>query len=292
MTKKTGLGGQGVDLLFGDNDTTTEEKYFDCSINKIIPNKYQPRTEFNEEDLEELSNSIKENGIIQPLIVTAGEEENKYSLVAGERRLRASLMAGLKKVPVILMDVKNDDSLLELALIENIQRTDLNAIEEAEAYKNLIEKFNYTQEQTAKKVGKKRTTVTNALRLLKLPENIQQDVKTGLLSEGHARTLIKIQDNSELLAEVREKIIQESLSVRQTEQLVKDLTSPEKNREKKKEKKKEAISSNYIKTLTTALTNRFNSKIVINQNGSKGKVEIEYHSEDDLKRVYSLLISE
>lgn len=291
MAKKTGLGGQGVDLLFGDNDTTTEEKYFDCSINKIIPNKYQPRTEFNEEDLEELSNSIKENGIIQPLIVTAGEEENKYSLVAGERRLRASLMAGLKKVPVILMDVKNDDSLLELALIENIQRTDLNAIEEAEAYKNLIEKFNYTQEQTAKKVGKKRTTVTNALRLLKLPENIQQDVKTGLLSEGHARTLIKIQDNSELLAEVREKIIQESLSVRQTEQLVKDLTSPEKNREKKKEKKKEAISSNYIKTLTTALTNRFNSKIVINQNGSKGKVEIEYHSEDDLKRVYSLLIS-
>lgn len=292
MAKKTGLGGQGVDLLFGDNDTAAEEKYFDCSINSIIPNKYQPRTEFNEENLEELSNSIKEKGIIQPLIVTAGEEENKYSLVAGERRLRASRMAGLKKVPVILIDVKNDDSLLELALIENIQRTDLNAIEEAEAYKNLIEKFNYTQEQTAKRVGKKRTTVTNALRLLKLPKNIQQDVKTGVLSEGHARTLIKIQDNSELLTEVREKIIQESLSVRQTEQLVKDLTSPEKSREKKKEKKKEAISSHYIKTLTTALTNRFNSKIVINQNGSKGKVEIEYNSEDDLKRVYSLLISE
>jgi len=291
LAKKKVTQGQGINALFGGNDSVTEKKYFHCSIDKIIPNKYQPRTEFNQDDIEELSNSIKENGIIQPLIVTAGEKENQYCLVAGERRLRASLLAGLKKVPVILIEVENEDSLLELALIENIQRTDLDAIEEAEAYKNMIEKFNYTQEQTAKKVGKKRTTVTNALRLLKLPKNIQQDIKAGALSEGHARTLIKIQDNIELLTEVRAQIIQESLSVRQTEQLIKAINSPEKKTAKKKEKKKETISSNYIKTLTTALTNRFNSKIFINQNGSKGKVEIEYSSEDDLNRVYSLLIN-
>jgi ParB family chromosome partitioning protein len=170
MATKTGLG-QGVSLLFNED----ENKYFECDIGRIKPNQYQPRTLFEESDLEDLSDSIKQNGIIQPLVVHSTSDGN-YELIAGERRLRASKIAGLSTVPVVLMDIKDEDSLLELALVENIQRTDLNPIEEAEAYKKLIEKFGYTQEETAKRVGKKRSTVTNMLRLLKLPSTIQGDV--------------------------------------------------------------------------------------------------------------------
>ncbi|MDZ7586753.1 MAG: ParB/RepB/Spo0J family partition protein, partial [Patescibacteria group bacterium] len=160
--KKTGLG-QGVSLLFAQEDE--DEKYFECDIDKIIPNKHQPRSYFEEQGLEELTQSIEEHGVIQPLVVT-NQHDGYYQLIAGGRRLRASQRAGLKKVPVIVRAVENDDSLLELALIENIQRKDLNVIEEAEAYNKLIEKFNYTQEQAAQRVGKKRSTITNILRLL------------------------------------------------------------------------------------------------------------------------------
>lgn len=290
---KKGLGGQGVDLLFGEVnvDQMEEKKFYEADIDSIVANKWQPRGEFDAQQLKELSNSIKENGVLQPLIVTRGKS-GKINLVAGERRLRASRKAGLKRIPVIEIEIEDEKSLLELALIENIQRTDLNPIEEAEAYRNLIENFGYTQEQTAVKVGKKRSTITNALRLLKLPENILEDIKSGLLSEGHGRTLIKLCDDTEQLNLVREKVLKESLSVRQTESLVKQLTENKKKTQKstQEKSKKEGISRQLVTTITTELTNKFNSKIAINQNGSRGKIEIEYYSEDDLNRVYSLLL--
>jgi ParB family chromosome partitioning protein len=286
MSKKTGLG-QGVNLLFGEE----REKFFECNINKIVPNKFQPRTNFDANDLQELADSIREKGVIQPLIVTTGSDNN-FELVAGERRLRASKIAGLSQVPVILIDVDNEDSLLELALIENVQRTDLNAIEEAEAYRNLIEKFNYTQEETAKRVGKQRSTVTNMLRLLKLPDLIKGDITNGLLTEGHGRALVKLVDSPLKLQEIRNLIIKNGLSVRQTEKIIKKAAfskSPIKNTNKNTS---EEISPSFKSSLITQLTNRLNSKVSITENGSRGKIEIEYYSLDDLDRVTELLLAE
>lgn len=287
MVKNTGLG-LGVGVLFGEET----EKYFECPINDIVPNKFQPRTHFKEDDLQELCNSIKEKGVIQPLIIKAGKE-GSYELIAGERRLRASKLAGLDVVPVVVMDVEDDDSLLELALIENVQRTDLNPIEEAEAYRKLIDRFGYTQEQTAQRVGKKRSTVTNLLRLLKLPQQFQDDVIQGVLSEGHARALIKLIDDPMKMTEVREIIIKNGLSVRQTEKLIKKAAaSPSQQTKNNKQKVAEEIPKSYTKALTTQLTNRLNSKVAIAQNGTRGKIEIEYYSLDDLDRVTAMLLGD
>lgn len=287
MVKKTGLG-LGVGVLFGDD----AEKYFECDINDIIPNKFQPRTHFKEDDLQELADSIQEKGVIQPLIIKNGKE-GKYELIAGERRLRASKLAGLNSVPVVVLDVEDDDSLLELALIENVQRTDLNPIEEAEAYRKLIDRFGYTQEETAKRVGKKRTTITNLLRLLKLPEKLQEDVIQGAISEGHARALIKLIDDPLKMSEIRELIVKNGLSVRQTEKLIKKAASVSPAQTKTpKRTATEEIPSSYKKALTTQLTNRLNSKVSISQNGSRGKIEIDYYSLDDLDRVTAMLLGE
>jgi len=288
MAKKTGLG-QGVGLLFGD----TEEKYFECDVTTIQPNQHQPRVHFKKEELEGLAESIRENGVIQPLIITHTDGPNSYELVAGERRLRASKMAGLTKVPVVLMEVNNRDTLLELALIENIQRTDLNPIEEAQAYENLIKKFSYTQEDTAKHVGKKRSTVANLLRLLKLPKHIKEDMIQGLLSEGHGRALIKLIDRPVDLQEARNIIIKKSLSVRQTERFIKKLTSVHRTRDTTLPNSgQEEIPEAYKKSLINQLTNCLNSKVIINQSGTRGKIEIEYYSTDDLERLVGLLVSE
>ncbi len=286
MGKKTGLG-QGVGLLFGEE----QEKFFECSVSKIIPNKYQPRTNFDTNDLQELADSIKEKGVIQPLIVTSGEDGN-YELVAGERRLRASKLAGLSHVPVVLLEVEDEDSLLELALIENVQRTDLNAVEEAEAYKKLIEKFGYTQEETARRVGKQRSTITNMLRLLKLPDFIQEDIITGVITEGHGRALVKLVDEPIKLKEIRQFIIKNGLSVRQTEKLIKKASTKKATAKPNQQTKSEEIPLSYKNSLITQLTNRLNSKISISQNGSRGKIEIEYYSLDDLDRVTELLMGE
>jgi len=286
--KKTGLG-QGVGLLFAKDD---EEKYLECDIEKIIPNKHQPRSYFEEEGLDELTLSIEEHGVLQPLLV-AMQHDGYYQLIAGERRLRASLRAGLKKVPVIVRVVDNDDSLLELALIENIQRKDLNVIEEAEAYNKLIERFNYTQEQAAQRVGKKRSTITNILRLLQLPGYIKNDLEQGALTEGHARVLLRIIDSPSELQKLRNQIIKKNLSVRQTEQSIR----------KTKGTGKTAIISNqgsllveipnsYCTSLTNQLTNTLHSKVHITQNGSRGKIEIEYYSLDDLERLIGLIVPE
>jgi ParB family transcriptional regulator, chromosome partitioning protein len=286
MGKKTGLG-QGVGLLFAEE----QEKFFDCNVNKIVPNKYQPRTNFDSNDLQELADSISEKGVIQPLIVTSGSDGN-FELVAGERRLRASKLAGLSHVPVILLEVENEDSLLELALIENVQRTDLNPIEEAEAYKKLIEKFGYTQEETAKRVGKQRSTVTNMLRLLKLPDFIREDITTGLLTEGHGRALVKLADEPMKLKEIRQFIIKNGLSVRQTEKIIKRASIKKSPTKTNLKSNSEEIPLSYKNSLITQLTNRLNSKISISQNGSRGKIEIEYYSLDDLDRVTELLLGE
>jgi ParB family chromosome partitioning protein len=286
MGKKTGLG-QGVGLLFGEE----VEKYFECNINNIVPNKYQPRTNFDPNDLKELADSISEKGVIQPLIVTTGSDGD-YELIAGERRLRASKLAGLSHVPVVLLEVDNEDTLLELALIENVQRTDLNGIEEAEAYKKLIEKFGYTQEETAKRVGKQRSTVANMLRLLKLPDTIREDIVNGLLTEGHGRALVKLVDDPLKLQEVRNLIIKNSLSVRQTEKIVKKASFTKSPTKRTNKPDLEEIPSSYTKSRVVELTNRLNSKIYITQNGSRGKIEIEYYSHDDFDRVTELLLGE
>jgi ParB family transcriptional regulator, chromosome partitioning protein len=288
--KKNGLG-QGVNILFPQEEES--ERYFECEIDKISPNQQQPRSYFDEEGLEELTQSIQEHGVIQPLIVQA-QKNGGYQLIAGERRLRASQRAGLKKVPVIIRDTAGDDSLLELALIENIQRKDLNVIEEAEAYNKLIIKFNYTQEQTAQRVGKKRSTVTNILRLLQLPQYIKKDLEQGNLTEGHARVLLKFIDSPSDLQVLRDQILRKNLSVRQTENAARKTNIPRLpvlsttlSRSPQLE-----ISQEYRTTLVTQLTNALQSRISLSQNGNRGKIEIEYYSLDDLERVVNLIIRE
>lgn len=289
MAKKTGLG-QGVGLLFGNS----EEKYFECDIDAIIPNKFQPRNHFKKEELDGLALSIKENGVIQPLIITHTDSATgTYELVAGERRLRASKIAGLTQVPVVLKEIDNQDSLLELALIENIQRTDLNPIEEAQAYQNLIEKFSYTQEDAARHVGKNRSTIANLLRLLNLPEHIKEDITKGLLSEGHGRALIKLIDRPVEMRETRNTIIRKGLSVRQTEKLIKKLTATNRSLDSAGQNTaKDEIPETYKRSLVNKLTNGLNSKVNISQNGSRGKIEIEYYSIDDLERLVDALVPE
>lgn len=290
MGNTKGLG-QGVGLLFGDD---IEDKFFDCDISLISPNKHQPRTIFDQSDLEELSESIRQKGVIQPLIVKKSDEStHRYELIAGERRLRASKIAGLTKVPVVVRDNVDEDSLLELAIIENVQRTDLNPLEEAQAYRKLINKFGYTQEETAERVGKKRSTVTNMLRLLKLPKEIQTNLSAGSITEGHARALLKLVDSPSKLIEIRDSILKNGLSVRQTERAVKRAFLEDQTaRKTRPQSVEQEIPASYKKALTTQLTNKLNSKVSIAQNGSRGKIEIEYYSLDDLDRVTALLLAE
>jgi ParB family transcriptional regulator, chromosome partitioning protein len=261
MSRKMGLG-QGVGLLFNEE----KEKYFECDINKIFPNKHQPRSHFNENDLEELANSIREKGVIQPLIITLNATENRYELIAGERRLRASKIAGLSHVPVVVIDVNDENSLLELALIENIQRTDLNPIEEAEAYRKLIEKFGYTQEETAQRVGKQRSTVTNILRLLKLPDLIQKDISSGLITEGHGRALIRLLSEPSKMQEARDQIIKNGLSVREAERFIKKISLKKGTQKNISMQPEIEVPLSYLNSLATQLTNHLNSKVTLHQN--------------------------
>ena len=289
MAKQTGLG-QGVSVLFGQE---SDEKYFQCPVDKIIPNKHQPRSQFSDQDIAELAQSIQENGIIQPLIVTLSDTPGVYELIAGERRLRASKIAKLDEVPVVVLEVTNENTLLEMALIENVQRTDLNPIEEAEAYNKLIERFGYTQEETARKVGKKRSTITNLLRLLSLPSFVKSDLVDGILSEGHARTLLRLSDEPIKMKEVRDLIAKKNLSVRQTEKLVRNISSTAISRQTKTPLQKDAeIPASLCTSLSNQLTNKLHSRISIMQNGGRGKIEIEYYSLDDLERLVSMIVAE
>lgn len=284
--------GRGVEALLPTGmDGNEEESFFYCDIDKIEPNPHQPRKHFDEDRLKSLAESISERGVIQPLLVTKGKG-NRYNLIAGERRLRAAKIAGQDEVPVVVMDPGSDENNLEIALIENIQRHDLNPIEEAIAYTRLINEFNLTQEKVAQKVGRKRSTVTNTLRLLNLPDYLQDDVATGTISEGHARVLLRLKGDDEKIQEIRERIIKEELSVRETERICKQskAASNENKIEPQTKKKKPAeLPDSYCSALSTQLINHLNTKVKIVQNGERGKLEIEYYSADDLDRLVSML---
>lgn len=288
MSKKNVLG-RGVDALLSGGllDTEEEGKFFFLDIDKIAPNPNQPRKYFDEQRLQELAESIKERGIIQPLLVTK-VQGNRYHLIAGERRLRAARLAGNEEVPVMVMEDKGADESLELALVENLQRHDLNPIEEAIAYSHLVEDFDLTQEDVARKVGRNRSTVANALRLLQLPPEIQEDTATGRVSEGHARVLLRLRDDLEKMNELRDLIVKEQLSVRETEKICTRLLALGK-KNKAPVKPVNALSDSYCKTVTGQLTARLNAKIRIVQKGDKGKLEISYSSGDEFKKIIETL---
>jgi len=288
MSSKSVLG-RGVAALLPDDMLLDEDsKFFLCDIDKIETNPHQPRSNFDEEKLQQLAESIRERGIIQPLLVSSSGG-NRYKLIAGERRLRAARLIGEEEVPVVIMETSGDDETLELALIENIQRQDLNPIEEAIAYSRLIEEFRLTQEEVAHKVGRKRSTVTNTLRLLKLPESLQNDVVSSLISEGHARVLLRLKDNPLQMQEIRDRILKEDLSVRQTENLCRQAVQKKKPAPVEKKKTRDELPVAFCRSLSTQLTNQFNTKVRIVQNGTRGKLEIEYYSPDDLDRLISLV---
>ena len=281
--KKLGLG-KGLNALIPEIesiDNNSETEFFHCDINLITPNRYQPRLNFSKDELEDLSGSIKEQGVLQPLLVR--KNKTGYELIAGERRLRASKMAGLDKVPVIIKDI-SDTELLELSIVENIPRENLNDIEEADAYQRLIDEFDFTQEQVATRVGKSRSAVANFLRLRQLNDPIKLNIVDGTLSMGHARALLGAESASQQEA-VWKEIISKGLSVRQAESLIKKLKS------QKNKPKKPAFSTdeNYFKSITEDLSRRFGTKVQIKRKGRKGKVEIEFYGNEDLGRLIDLL---
>jgi len=299
MSKQKALG-KGLNALLpsaGENiagrGTATSGTLLMCPVKEITPNPYQPRKKMGRAGLQQLADSISEKGILQPLIVRKKEDESGYELIAGERRLQAGRMAGLKEVPVLVVEADRVNR-LELAIIENIQRQNLNALEEAEAYQRLVKEFGHTQEEVAQKVGKDRSTVANTLRLLQLPEFAQNDLLSGNLSMGHARVLLSAPDG-DAMKMLRDEIISKNLSVRQAENLAKKLkgetTSVNSgNRQTSSGKKAEGdIPASYCQTLTNDLTRHLDAKATITQNGSRGKVEIEYYSLDDLERLISLI---
>ena len=271
------------------NDSSSEsndkgDSVLIMKISSVEPNRDQPRKHFSEEGIEELASSIKQYGIIQPLLVQ--KREDYYEIIAGERRWRAAMKAGLKEVPVIVKDYSNREA-VEISLIENIQREDLNPIEEALAYDRLIQEFELTQEQVAGRVSKSRSAVTNSLRLLKLADDVRQMVIAGDISEGHARTLLGL-PNEEMQRLLAERIVKEKLSVRETEKLVKKLTSNTPKKTKARDYQKEAILGNLSEQLKVIL----GTKVSITEKGkSKGKIEIEYYSDDELNRIFEMLQS-
>ena len=280
--KKLALG-RGLDALIPDYDPVkdSEKELFLCDVNRIQPNRYQPRQQFNDADLEDLSNSIKVQGIIQPLLVR--ELDSGYELVAGERRLRAAALAGLTQVPVVIKNV-SDTEMLEMSLVENIQRENLNPLEEAEAYHRLIEEFNLTQDQAAERVGKSRSAVANFLRLRNLPSQIKESILSGSLSMGHARAIVGI-DRKALQVEIWRKVVTKGLSVRETENLAKQA----KTSKPPPRPKKTGMNSHYLSDVEDELTRHFGTKVMIKRRGKIGKVEIEFYGDDDLDRLLSLL---
>ena len=288
-TRKGGLG-KGLDSLIADKVGTSNEKSdakneVMVNINKVEPNKEQPRKNFNEDALLELSESIKQFGVLQPLLVV--DRKDYYEIIAGERRWRAAKMAGLKKVPVIIKDL-TEQEIVEISLIENIQRENLNPIEEAIAYKRLLNEFNLKQDEVAERVSKSRTAVTNSMRLLKLCDKVQQMVIDDMITTGHARALLGITDEEKQYT-FAQKIFDEKISVRDTEKLVKKMQK-QKNapaKEVNPEKKKlDAVYQEAEEKMKTIL----GTKVIINQKDSmKGKIEIEYYSPDELTRIYELI---
>lgn len=295
--KKGGLG-RGLDALFADvpvKEPEKEEKIIKkvagdandadsvkyIKIHDIMPNVNQPRKTFNEEKIEELAASIKEHGIIQPIVVR--KHDKGYEIVAGERRWRAAMKAELNQVPCLIRELDDEQNML-IAIIENMQREDLNPIEEAEGLRQMTDTFGMTQEQVSKSVGKSRPYITNCMRLLKLPEYVKDSIADGRLSAGHGRTLITLKNEEERKA-LWEKILNEGLSVRETEKLAAQEEKPKKR--KPATKRKDPNVTRVEEELKAVL----GTKVTINNTGNKGKIEIEYYSKDELERLLELLKS-
>lgn len=277
---KTALG-KGLEALIPDKKKS--DGILELDINTIVPNEYQPRRVFKEDTLKGLASSIKEKGIIQPVIVRKSSD-NRFKLIAGERRWRAAKMAGLAKLPVIVKDVTPAET-LELALIENIQREDLNPLEAAGAFQRLIKEFNLTHDEISRKAGKDRATVTNYLRILKLPSEIKKWISDGSLNIGHAKALLQIEDAVSQLSAAR-KIVQKGLSVREAEALSKRVQSPRASVSKSNVWKDPQIAS-----LEDKLRQSLGTKVRLFHKGKKGgKLEIEYYSLDELDRLLEILI--
>ena len=294
---KKGLG-KGLDSLIptlGDEEkniakksksntgSVTEGGVVLLKINDISPNRNQPRKTFNEDSLHELADSIKQHGIVQPLVVQ--KKDDYYEIIAGERRWRAAKIAKLKEVPVVIKDY-SEQEIVEIALIENIQREDLNPIEEAQAYKKLLEEYNLKQDQVAERVSKSRTAVTNSMRLLKLSDDVQQMVIEELISSGHARALLGIEDK-DLQYKLAVRIMDERLSVRETEKLVNSIKNP------KEKKEKPVIENAFVyEDIENKIKEIVGTKVKVNHKpNGKGKIEIEYYSNKELERLVDLFMS-
>ncbi|NLZ49671.1 MAG: ParB/RepB/Spo0J family partition protein [Clostridiales bacterium] len=282
VARKHGGLGKGLGALIPEEKEEAKESVSKIDINLIRANEEQPRKYFDDEKIANLAQSIKEHGIIQPIILM--KNGDFYTIVAGERRWRAAKSIGIKEVPAIVMEISNKQ-LLEISLIENIQREDLNPIEEAIAYKKLIEEFNITQEDLAAKLGKSRTAITNSMRLLNLDKRVQDYLIEGVISEGHGRAILGISD-FDMQNEVAQKIIDEGLSVRQVEALIRQLNSEKKPQNKSKQKQQNP----YINEIKEKLESYLGTKVQLTTNKkNKGKIEIEYYSTDDLNRILELL---
>ncbi len=276
MAKRPALG-KGIGALLDSAIPERNSKFFLCPIEELQPHSGQPRKFFDDVKLQELAASIREKGVIQPLVVR--KQADHYQIIAGERRWRAAQKAGLYEVPVVIQDV-SEDWALEIALIENIQREDLNAIEEAFAYQNLIQNFDLTQEDVARRVGKERSTVANAIRLLRLPEAVQKEVVAGKLGMGHARALLAL-DNEKQILQLQSRITANGLSVRETEALVKNTKAPDAGKTGKKTQTKDP----EMEQLAAELQRALGTQVRINPKGKGGKIEITYFSADDLDRL-------
>ena len=288
MKRKTGLG-RGISSLIPDFDSLESggngADFFMCRVEDIIPNRYQPRKAFSEEDLEKLTLSIQEQGVLQPLLVRKNPQGG-YELIAGERRLRAAKKAHLDHVPALVKDL-TDEQMLEVSIIENVQRANLNPLEEADAYHKLITEFSYTQEMVAQKIGKNRSTIANFLRLRGLPGPVLQSLAESQISMGHARAILG-SGSEENQIRAWEIVIQKGLSVRATEQLAKKMkTAPETVRPEPKPLLES--DSDYLKTLCSDLTRRINYPVAIKKKGDKGKLEISFRDQREFERIIELL---
>jgi len=279
---KRGLG-KGLEALIPKGDFKEKEFINEIEIESVAPNLFQPRQDFDLEKMEELKESIKKHGIIQPIVVR--KMTDGYELVAGERRLKAAKEIGIKKIPAIVKNFSNEKS-LEIALVENIQREDLNPIEQANAFRRLSEEFNLTQQELSEVTGKSRALISNTVRLLKLNSEIQSRISEGKISFGHAKLLLSIEDE-EMQEAICNRIISNDLSVRATEQLIKNI-----NQAKRKQFKVKSITFEHFPDAEQKLREILGTKVSILFDGKKGKVNIEFYSKEDLRRIVDLLIKE
>lgn len=276
MSKKIGGLGKGLSAIFSENDTEDNNEVVSIKISQIEPNRNQPRRIFDEEALGELAKSISEHGVLQPILVRP-QIYGGYQIVAGERRYRASRIAGLTEIPAIIRDL-SDSETMQIALIENLQRSDLSALEEAKGYQTLIDEYGFSQEDVARTVGKSRSAVANTLRLLGLPDDIKDMLDQGKISAGHARALLAA-DHDDTIREAADKIVKEGLSVRQTEKLVKNLSYPE-----PKDKKDKVQKMSPYAEVELALTVALGTKVTVTENKKKGggTLNIEFYDPEEL----------